>query len=265
MNGTSMSAAVASGVAALVIQANPKLKPDQVKYRLMASARPAAMGTPASLVYPIFRQGMGRIWAPDAALGTFARNGTGNPGMNLRADLTHGFIEAQDLAFHYQGPIQSVTSQDGTAQLYYLSFADGKVLGLGSWSGVDGWLDGGVVSSRRMVWVIGGAPLNSAQITWAGGLALDGALIDPSRRMVWVIDRQTWEDFSAWTGANLAWQGASSVDPSRRMVWVVGRAEWEGGIAWPGAAVEPSRRMVWVVSTDPAAAAVRSTSWVETP
>ena len=265
MNGTSMSAAVASGVVALVIQANPKLKPDQIKYRMMAAARPAAVGTPSTLVYPVFRQGMGRIWAPDAALGTFASNGNGNPGMNLRADLMHGYLEAEDLAFHYQGPIRSVASQDGAAQLYYLNFANGQVLGLGSWSGQTGWLDAGVMSSRRLVWVIGGAPLDSAQIKWAGGVSLESIAIDPSRRLVWVIDRQIWEDISAWTGANLAWQGAASVEPSRRLVWVVGRTAWEGGVIWSQAAVEPSRRLVWVVNTDLTTATVQSTSWVETP
>jgi serine protease AprX len=38
--GTSMSTAVASGVAALVIQKSPNLVPDQVKFRLMNTARP---------------------------------------------------------------------------------------------------------------------------------------------------------------------------------------------------------------------------------
>ena len=40
MSGTSMSAAVASGAAALLIQSNPSLTPDQIKYRLIATARP---------------------------------------------------------------------------------------------------------------------------------------------------------------------------------------------------------------------------------
>ena len=37
--GTSMSAAVVTGVVAQIVQANPKLSPDQVKYRLMSTAR----------------------------------------------------------------------------------------------------------------------------------------------------------------------------------------------------------------------------------
>ena len=41
MNGTSMATAVTSGVVALMLQAHPELTPDQVKFRLMYSARPA--------------------------------------------------------------------------------------------------------------------------------------------------------------------------------------------------------------------------------
>ena len=50
MSGTSMSAAVVSGVVALVLQNNPNLNPDQVKYRLMATAQPFYGGNNAGYV-----------------------------------------------------------------------------------------------------------------------------------------------------------------------------------------------------------------------
>ena len=60
MNGTSMATAVTSGVVALMLQANPNLPPDQVKFRLMYSARPALTGE-GDLLYNIFQQGFGLL------------------------------------------------------------------------------------------------------------------------------------------------------------------------------------------------------------
>jgi serine protease AprX len=47
MSGTSMASAVASGAVALLLQDEPDLNPDQVKYRLLATARPALAGATA--------------------------------------------------------------------------------------------------------------------------------------------------------------------------------------------------------------------------
>jgi serine protease AprX len=47
MSGTSMAAAVASGAVALLLQSNPSLTPDQVKYRLTTTAHALGTGTGA--------------------------------------------------------------------------------------------------------------------------------------------------------------------------------------------------------------------------
>src|SRR6202008_4147960 len=64
MSGTSMAAAVTSGVAALMLQVNPSLGPDDVKCRLMSSAHPALTDI-GTLAYTIFQQGAGEVNAYD--------------------------------------------------------------------------------------------------------------------------------------------------------------------------------------------------------
>lgn len=264
MNGTSMSAAVASGVAALILDANPRLEPDQVKYRMMASARPAAMGEPLALVYPLFRQGTGRIWAPDAVLGTFDKRRVANAGMDLHKDLKAGFESERDLAKHYQGPVRSAPSADGAASLYYVSLLDGRALGLGAWSNTDGWLTGEVLSSRRMIWVNGTTPLPETGLVWSGGLQLPSNEVDPSRRMIWVNIRLESAGEATWIGGALPVE-FGTVDSSRRMIWVNGYMDWAGGIIWQDAAVDSSRRMIWVNALDPAIRTLSATSWVHEP
>jgi serine protease AprX len=84
LSGTSMSAAQVSGVVALMLAENPALTPDEVKYRLMASAQPAtnAVGEPA---YSLWQQGAGRVNAYQAVYGD--ASGTANQGLDIAADL----------------------------------------------------------------------------------------------------------------------------------------------------------------------------------
>ncbi|HEX6636453.1 MAG TPA: S8 family peptidase, partial [Steroidobacteraceae bacterium] len=65
MSGTSQSAAVVSGVAALVVAANPGLTPDQVKCRIMAGAHPAVNAS-GQLAYSLLQQGTGLVDAQAA-------------------------------------------------------------------------------------------------------------------------------------------------------------------------------------------------------
>jgi serine protease AprX len=104
MSGTSQAAAVVSGVAALLAQANPRLSPNDIKCRLMASARPArnANGTVA---YSIFQQGAGLVDAVAANAST--RTGCANVGMDVAADLAN--------TVHYGGP-----ANRNSSGVYYL-------------------------------------------------------------------------------------------------------------------------------------------------
>ncbi|KAA3664923.1 MAG: hypothetical protein DWQ04_03225 [Chloroflexi bacterium] len=126
MNGTSMATAVTSGVVALILEANPGITPDQVKFRLMTSAKFATTNNTADLAYNPFQQGAGRIWAPDAVLGTYTE--TANKGMDIQQDLAHPWTSGDDpdpannpdLNYHYQGPIRRMLSDDGEVYLYYI-------------------------------------------------------------------------------------------------------------------------------------------------
>ncbi|MDZ4717359.1 MAG: S8 family peptidase [Roseiflexaceae bacterium] len=225
MSGTSMSAAITSGVVALMLQANPDLEPNAIKFRLSTTARPAVTGDTGSLVYNVFQQGMGRIWAPDAVLGTFDGQQDGNPGMQIHRDIAHSYRNDRDLSFHYQGPIQKVLSNDGQANLYYIVGEQGDVLGLaGSWKNGMAFIDNETLASGRMAWA-------SGRMAWASSLSTAAG------RMAWA---------------------------SGRMAWASSRNEWAGGTAWnTDQGASASGRMAWASDLNPSITSVSTTTWVE--
>jgi serine protease AprX len=101
MSGTSQSAAVVSGVAALVLSANPGLTPDQVKCRIMASAHPA-VNAAGQLAYSVLQQGTGLVDATAAAYSP--ATSCANQGLNIAADLAG--------TQHYMGSVTQLA--DGT-------------------------------------------------------------------------------------------------------------------------------------------------------
>lgn len=84
MSGTSQSAAVASGIVALLLEAEPSLAPDEVKCKLMTGARPAT-NADGTLAYSIFQQGAGLVDASRAATST--QYDCANKGLDIDADL----------------------------------------------------------------------------------------------------------------------------------------------------------------------------------
>ncbi|MDA0790463.1 MAG: S8 family peptidase [Proteobacteria bacterium] len=104
MSGTSQAAAVASGVAALILQQNPDLTPDDVKCRLMSSATVAEQAD-GSLAYSLFQQGTGLINAYAAVNGS--TSGCANGGLDIAMDMSG---EA-----HFGGPAGMLA--DGTYQI----------------------------------------------------------------------------------------------------------------------------------------------------
>lgn len=85
LSGTSMAAAEVSGIAALMLQANPELTNDQVKYRLMSTARPAVNAQTGELVYTPWEQGAGLVDTQQAVMTTTLE--AANRGMSVTLDL----------------------------------------------------------------------------------------------------------------------------------------------------------------------------------
>ena len=109
MSGTSQAAAVVSGVVALMLQADPSLSPDDVKCRLLSTAR-AAVDSNGAVAYSVFQQGAGLIDAM-AAINSGA-SGCANRGMDIDLDLA-GVV-------HYGGPAH----QDSDGNFYLVDPAD---------------------------------------------------------------------------------------------------------------------------------------------
>ena len=93
MSGTSQAAGVVSGVVALMLTQDPSLTPDEVKCRLMDSARRATLSNGA-LAYSVFQQGAGVVNAADALRSS--ATGCANQALNIAHDLND--------EEHYYGP-----------------------------------------------------------------------------------------------------------------------------------------------------------------
>ncbi|PLW81682.1 alkaline serine protease [Kineobactrum sediminis] len=104
MTGTSQASALVSGIAALLLQLEPELKPDDVKCKLLSSAD-LAINRDGRLSYSPFQQGNGYVNAVRAV--TLGQRGCGNQDMNIQRD-----IAAQE---HFEGP--AIMDEKGNATL----------------------------------------------------------------------------------------------------------------------------------------------------
>ncbi len=93
MTGSSQAAALVSGIAALLLQMEPDLTPDDIKCKLTSSAEPA-INRDGLLAYSPFVQGHGQVNATRAV--TLGKTGCGNSDLDIHKDLAG--------TEHYQGP-----------------------------------------------------------------------------------------------------------------------------------------------------------------
>ena len=186
MSGTSMSAAVVSGVVALMLQDQPDLTPDQVKCKLISSAHPA-VDSSSNLAYSVFQQGAGEIDAYAAVLNQKAD--CANSGLDIAADLAG--------TRHFAGP----ANRDANGNYYVMSMSpaeppgapakeDGYTWSTGYvWSKGYTWSTGYVWSkgytwSTGYVWSKGHAWDES--VPWNSGASNAGNLTRPASINSWV-------------------------------------------------------------------------------
>jgi len=104
MTGSSQASALVSGIAALLLQLEPDLSPDDIKCKLTSSAE-LAINSDGLLAYSPFQQGSGYVSATRAI--TLGQRGCGNAGLDIQKD-----IEGVE---HFHGP--AIVRDDGTTSL----------------------------------------------------------------------------------------------------------------------------------------------------
>jgi len=172
MNGTSTATPLVSGIAALILERYPNLSPDEVKYRLLASAATALDPATGEPIYSVWQQGAGRVWAPGAVFGDLP--GTANQGLNIGKDLAG--------EEHYQG----WTTWNEDTQTFGIQ--DG---GYATWSGGYATWSGGYAT-----WSGGYATWSGGYATWSGGYA------------TWSGGYATWSGgYATWSGGYATWSG----------------------------------------------------------
>jgi serine protease AprX len=238
MAGTSMSAAVVSGAAALILAHNPNLTPDQVKYRLMATAFPWVDGQTTDALYSMWQQGTGRLNVPDAV--TTDLDGSANAGMDINADLTG---EA-----HYEG----YTTYDSDLGVFRLrEDLDGVGSTYGIWDGKYGLWSGkyGIWSGKYGLW-------SGKYGIWSGKYGL------------WSGTYGIWSGkYGLWSGKYGLWSGKYGLWSGGYGLWSGGYGLWSGNEPWAGSTFsEASFVERYLAGESPnASTSSASVKWVDEP
>ena len=221
MSGTSMSTAVVSGIAALMLSDDPSLTPDQVKYRLMQTSRPqfAEVSGQTEAAYSIWQQGAGRVWAEDAVNSELA--GEANRGLSIASDLAG--------QLHYQG-WTTFDADSGEFKIIgggFDSWADGYTTWSGDFTnfadGYDSWADYTTNWSDGFdSWADGFDSWADGFDSWADGFDIWADGFDNS----WADKCTDTDGFDSWADGFDSW--ADSFDNS----WSDGFDSWADYDVW---------------------------------
>ena len=196
MAGTSQSAAVVSGVAALAFSKNGGLTPNQVKFRILSTALPWEDAQTHQALYSVWQQGAGRVNAADAALADI--HGEANAHMDIQADLngtTHyegfSYYDAVSGQFKLRAPYDSLNTS-------YVDW-NGSYTSYGSWSDSYGsWSDSyGSWSDSYGSWSDSYGSWSDSYGSWSDSYGS------------WSDSYGSWSDgYLAWAGGLTAWTGS---------------------------------------------------------
>ena len=159
LSGTSMAAAEVSGVVALMLQANPTLTNNQVKYRLMATAKPAIEVATGQPIYTPWEQGAGLIDANKAIYTTTLA--LANDGMNIALDLDTTSASQT----HYWG---NTTWNETTGEFGLIDPATGQTVAV--WNGTNRIWAGTnrIWAGTNRIWAGGTNTWAGSESLWAG-------------------------------------------------------------------------------------------------
>ena len=185
LSGTSMSAAVTSGVVALMLQQDPDLTPTDVKCRLIDSAS-VALDVDGNLAFSIFQQGAGLVNAYAAVYSS--AGGCANGRLDISADIAG--------EKHYVGP--TTLSEDGD---FVILDQDG-VENL-HWNGTYSNLSGNYLwSGGNYLWSGGNYLWSGGNYLWSGG------------NYLWSGGNYLWSGGNyLWSGGNYLWSGSDTNTP----------------------------------------------------
>jgi serine protease AprX len=177
LSGTSMAAAEVSGAAALILQANPKLNNDQVKYRLQATARPATATAHGESIYTPWEQGAGLIDIEQAVFTDTLEQA------NLSMDIALDLDVTSETQTHYWG---NTIWDEATGEFRLIDPETGEAIVI--WNGT------------QRVW-------GGTQRVWGGGYS-----IWAGTQRVWGGTQRVWGGgYSTWAGSDSLWAGTQRV------------------------------------------------------
>jgi serine protease AprX len=254
--GTSQASAVVSGIAALTIAKNPRLTPNEVKYRIVSTAMLRVDPVTHNASYSIWQQGAGRVDAPDAVLAKIS--GRANKGMNIYADLM-GFIHYSGTTyydnatgtFRLDSPYANMAGGYGVWNGQYTAATCATPTGIpcndindgtwtpagdGAWSGLYSkiWkgLNDGAWSGGDGAWSGGDGAWSGGDGAWSGGDGAWSGLNDGA----WSNGDGAWSGTDgAWSGGDGAWSGDDGAWSGNDGSWIGGDGSWSGGDgSWSG-------------------------------